>query len=194
MISDRGSDSWSSQERYAHHKETEDKIFDTLQAELPGEVKRAGKSSDVDDKVDWFWNGELCAIKVRQEDSGNDLLMDVFEPYRGLTTGNSIVARDFQMAYHRIASLNNTKDTIRFVDGKPVYDIINDMLDEFREKINSGEIGDSFENKRVIPSDRHPGCMFKVWADKRSGVKKLLAFIPPSYLPKDAVREIPFRS
>jgi len=186
---DRGSNAWSRKDRCAFHLKVEKFIFQRLSQELPGKLERASEIVDKYEKVDWFWNDALCAIKTRQMNSGPDLLIDVYEPFSGFLSDENVLARDMQKAYAAIAHLENTKTTLSVVCGLEVHSIIKNIIQENEEKISDGEISNSHEPKRVFSSDIHSDCHFKVVIDAYSNKKKLVAILPISYL--TIIKQIP---
>lgn len=125
------------------------------------------------------------AVKVRE--SLDDILVCHREPWYGPGDPRSKLGRDMCLVYHWYVSMNRAKTTLRIVNGEVVHRIIEDLWDEWvHKKI------DERPDIWVLSSTTHPGCQLRLHTDKKNSMRKILGFVPPSYLKKDDIFCIPY--
>lgn len=142
------------------------------------DLQEVSIEADRKKKIDRQWhlpNGEVrqVQIKARMGHSGDDILIDVFEPYYGDGHANTKPGRDCKGQYDTYICLSNDGKEIRIIDGKRQKAIIEELITEWRE-------GGCKFNNRCWQSNIYKGCEFRYTVDKWHGTPKVLCFIKPS--------------
>jgi hypothetical protein len=175
-------ESQPSRQRYLYGKQVENLIIQCLR-ECGLEIEEADRKVDCVDKIDCFLveNGErkACSVKFRVNTSGNDILLDLFEPFYGINNENTKAGRDHVGQYAYYICLSNDGKTIRLVDGQHQKALIEDVLKEWEE---------SHYELPVFNSKKHAGIQLRYTRDRANGRPKVLAFINPEIYKEDQIK------
>jgi hypothetical protein len=164
----------ASRKRYLYGKQIEDKIVKSL--ESYGLVfEDVDRNTDCVDKIDRFLITETskkpCQIKCRMGYSGDDILIDIYEPFKGIDNQETQPGRDYVGKYEVYIVLSRDGKTIRVIDGFRQKEIIEAVLKEW-----SGE----HYQLPVFNSKLYPGCQLRYTTDRNNNRPKVLMFINPS--------------
>jgi len=133
--------------------------------------KTVSMEMDCKEKIDRLLVEEdgdkTCAIKVRMNYSGKDILVDLYEPYFGLESGSTKKGRDLVSQYDYYICLS--RDIIYVINGKRQKQIIDEVLEEWK---SHGQV------LRIYSSTQYPGVQIRYTSDKANHRPKLLMFIP----------------
>ena len=147
------------------------------------------EADDTIRKTDGYWvedgTKKRIAIKCREsiflDKKFNDILVCLYQPWNGPNMPGTNKGRDMVVEYYKYIVLSGFKDEAWICDGARIHEICMDMLEEARE----------CRWDFPMKSKKHPGCQIRLHHDKKSGVPKLLAFIPPDYLVGDEIERLP---
>lgn len=145
-------------------------------------LKRHGlefRSAIVSDKMERFLvtpDGDK-KIQVKFRRSGNDILIDVFEPFYGVQSDRTKYGRDYVSQYDVFICLNGKE--IKVIDGKRQKEVIEEILVEWKD------------NKWQLPvfdSKKYEGCQIKYTRDRISKTPKILMFINPAVYKENEIK------
>lgn len=167
-------ESRSSRQRYLYGKQIEKLIIDCLRG-YGLTLEEADRKADCEDKIDCYLcvNDKklACQVKCRMGYSGDDILIDVYEPYWGVGNENTKHGRDYVGQYDVYIVLSKDGSTIRVIDGKRQKEVIEEVLQEWT----------AFHNQLpVFNSLKYKGVQMRYTRDKANGRPKVLMFIPPT--------------
>lgn len=166
-------ESQSSRKRYLYGKQVEDLIVKAL--EMHGlKFEDVDRKVDCEEKIDRYLIGEgvkkACQIKCRMGYSGDDVLIDVYEPFYGIDNLATKQGRDYVGKYDVYVCLSKDGKTIRVINGKRQKEIIEMVLDEWTK---------SYYQLPVFDSYRFKGVQMRYTKDRSNSRPKILMFIRP---------------
>jgi hypothetical protein len=167
-------ESQASRKRYLYGKQIEDKIVKSL--ETYGLVfEDVDRNTDCYDKIDRYLVVEggkkPCQIKCRMSYSGDDILIDIYEPFMGIDSSDTKQGRDYIGKYEVYIVLAKDGKTIRVIDGIRQKEVIEEVLKEWS--------GYHYQLP-VFNSKLYPGCQLRYTTDRNNNRPKVLMFINPS--------------
>lgn len=167
-------ESQSSRKRYLYGKQIEDLVIKALQSH--GLIfEDVDRRTDCDLKIDRYLIQEgvkkPCQVKCRMSYSGDDVLLDIWEPFYGVTNEATKPGRDYIGQYEVYICLSKDGKTIRVIDGKRQKEIVERVLDEWKV---------SYYQLPVFDSYRHKGAQLRYTRDRSNGRPKVLLFLNPS--------------
>jgi hypothetical protein len=138
--------------------------------------------TDIHKKLDCYFGDdqELSQIKTRDNDSGSDVLIDVYEPYYGLYDPRTKPARDVRSKYAYYIVLS--RGTIYVIKGTSQKPIVEAVLEEWKAQgcrlpFYSDEFVD--DQGHCVQLRRH--------IDAQNKRPKVLMFIPPTIYSADDI-------
>jgi len=167
-------ESQSSRKRYLYGKQVENLIVKALEGH--GFVfEDVDRKVDCDEKIDRYLIQEgvkkPVQIKCRMIYSGDDILLDLWEPFWGINNEATKKGRDYVGQYEIYICLSKDGKTIRVIDGKRQKQIVEDVLEEWAA---------SHYQLPVFDSYRYKGVQIRYVRDKANQRPKVLMFINPS--------------
>lgn len=182
----------SSSKRYNVGKKIESAIVKCLETDHGYVFEDVDKKVDQIEKIDRYLieNEQKLpvAIKTRMSYSGDDILVDLYEPFKGLKLpeGTELPetkkGRDYKGQYKVYICLSKEWDLIRIIDGNGQKELIEKVKNEW------------VNNKCKLPvfdSQIHKGVQLRHLYDKRSNVPKILMFIPITAYDKKHIKVLP---
>ncbi len=157
-------------ERVKVGKKNEKRVINCLNKHHNWNLEEAPREEDRIEKVDCYEvskTGKRLAAQVKTRVSGDDILVDIFEPYYGLDDDRTKKGRDTQRDYDLYICLSKDGKTIRVVNGKALKRMLKKLANKWKSE------------KCRLPFTFDNDCEFKWHRDRWSGVPKLLCFIPP---------------
>jgi hypothetical protein len=173
MIDDIPLNEQPSRKRYLAGKAKEDAIADCLVNKHGFNLKKVSREADMNEKIDRILveNGveKKVQIKFRISGSGDDILVDVYEPFFGIDNPKTQKGRDYIGKYEVYICLSNNGKQIRVIDGVRQKAVIEEVLAEWK----------SYRwQLPVFNSYRYSGIQLRYTRDGNSRVPKVLMFIP----------------
>ncbi len=175
-------ESQSSRKRYLYGKQIENLIIQSL--EKHGLVfEDVDRNIDCNDKIDRYLITEgqkkPCQVKCRMSYSGDDILLDIWEPFFGIKNDATKPGRDYVGKYEVYICLSRDGKTIRVIDGKRQKEIVEAILEEWQSAYYQLPVFDSF---------RFKGCQIRYTKDKSNLRPKVLMFIKPDVYEFDEIK------
>jgi hypothetical protein len=166
-------ESQPSRKRYLHGKQLENQIADCLKG-YGMILKDVTKEADMFDKIDRVLvedgKEKLVAIKARMGYSGDDILIDLYEPYYGPKSDKTKPGRDYVGKYEVYVCLSKDGKVIRVIDGIRQKEIVEDILVEWANYNWQLPVFDSY---------KYEGCQIRYTRDRSHDTPKVLLFINP---------------
>ena len=155
------------EQRVDYGKSIEKKIFDSL-VKCGLRLEPVTSSEDKYSKIDAYWvtpNGKK-AVQIKYRDTGDDIGFEVMLDYYG-----GVVGCDMKGRAEFYAVLNRAGNTIVMVRVAEAKAIINQMVQDAE---NGG-----FDDRGTYHKGR---AVLMIRPDPRTGIKKLMAYLPVSML------------
>lgn len=179
-----------SRERVRHGKTREKQIADALKEQAGLNLQDASDSEDKEQKIDrWLIsNGKKTAVQIKYRETGDDLLVEVFDKWNGWDNQNNKIGRDMIGDARLYAVLRMDKKTVVLVKTNTLKHIVNDMLQAAKTIGWTVDNGD--KNKSLQYSRAGGRCELRVQRDPRDGRAKMVAYIPANVLTFEGQAEV----
>lgn len=174
-------ESMPARKRVSYGKQVESQIIKSLR-EQGLVIEDVPRNVDCNDKIDCYLLEEgtkkACQIKCRMGYSGSDFLLDLYEPYYGMTSEDTKKGRDYISEYDKYICLS--RDTIYVIDGKLQKKLVERVLEEWK----------AFRYELpIFNSVSDPGVQIRFTSDKSNGRPKILMFVSPDVFSEKDVKK-----
>lgn len=162
-------------ERLDRGKQFEE-IIDSVLKPLGRNIKPASLQEDMHEKIDrieTLADGTTRKLSYKARTSGDDILLDLYEPFFGIDNLNTKPGRDLISPYDRYLCLERGGGNLREIDGTAQKLKVKAVLDEWTDC-------SYFLSRQWFRSARVPGISLKYHVDKSNNRPKIIMFISPS--------------
>src|SRR5581483_271629 len=131
-------DHYDFKQRLSIGKLKENQIADCLSKHYGFKLNEVSDKEDIYEKIDRHWVQEdgsvkKVQIKTRTKSSGNDILLDIFEPFFGIKNDKTKPGRDMKGSYDIYICLDKHEKVIRVIDGKRQKEVVEEVLQEWAD-------------------------------------------------------------
>lgn len=171
-----------SRDRVRHGRRREGQIADALRDQVGLSLQEPSEYEDKQRKIDrWLvQDGKRTAVQIKYRETGDDLLVEVFDKWGGWDHPINKVGRDMIGDARLYAVLRQDRQTVVMVATATLKKIVADMLAmamQFGWTVDNGP-----QSKTLRYSKSGGRCELKVQRDPRDGRTKMVAYIPASVL------------
>ena len=171
-----------SRDRVKHGKKREGQIADALKSQCGLTLVDASDRDDKERKIDrWLVkDGTKTAVQIKYRETGDDLLVEVFDKWGGWTHPINKLGRDMIGDSKLYAVLRMDRKTVVMVATSALKKIVGEMLaaaEAFGWTVDEGD-----QCKTLRYSKAGGRCELKVQRDPRDGRTKMVAYIPANVL------------
>lgn len=167
--------------RVSRGKYAEKKMKDALQTMHNINITGSGNEEDdirgdVDRGIDGYWGGDRSqSVQLKYRDTGDDILFELIKPHDPFKPVAAQLStqpgRDWRGESVYYVVLSRDGRTIRKIKTADIKFILQMMLDRMGDMtLETGQ------------THRFMGIELKAQEDRRSGVKKIVAYIPPNII------------
>ena len=171
-----------SRDRVRHGRKREGQIADALRDQVGLPLEDATEREDKERKIDrWLVkDGKRTAVQIKYRETGDDLLVEVFDKWFGWDATGNKIGRDMIGDAKLYAVLRQDRKTVVLVSTSTLKKIVNDMLTAARQFGWTVDNGDASKTLRYSKAGGR--CELKVQRDPRDGRSKMVAYIPANVL------------
>lgn len=168
-----------SRTRVAHGRQREAQIATALRnAGLS--IADASDHEDKHEKIDrWvmYPNGQRVALQIKYRETGNDILVEVFDKFFGWDDPRNKIGRDMIGAASQYAVLLNDQTTIVIVESSQLKSLVEVMISGARQ----GWTVERYPVSTFRYFSHGVKLELKSQRDPRDGRQKMVAYIPANY-------------
>lgn len=175
--------------RFLDHRERvqigrlrEQQIVAALKSQHGLDLSPPTEAQDKEQKIDAFLetDGKKQAVQIKYRQTGDDILVEVFDRWFGWDKKENKVGRDMIGKAELYVVLRQDKKTVVMTTTATIKAIVNNML---RCAMTGGWTEDKGEQQKTLSYHKHGGkCQLKVQRDPRDGRTKMMAYIPAAVL------------
>jgi hypothetical protein len=153
-----------------------EEIIDSVLLPMNRKIKQSTLNEDMHEKIDRIEelpDGTTRKLAYKARTSGDDILLDLYEPFYGIDNTATRPGRDLISPYDRYFCLERGGGNLREIDGAVQKMRIKEVLTEWADC-------SYFLSRGWFNSVRVPGISLKYHVDKSNDRPKIIMFIKPS--------------
>lgn len=169
-------------DRIAVGRRREHQIMEVLKRQCGLSLMAATDAQDQEQKVDCWLNqdGQKVPVQIKYRESGEDLLVEVFDLWHDWDHKGNKVGRDMVGKAQKYAVLSKNAKTITMTQTATIKELVCKMLTAAQNHGWTENKGPQCKTLRYHANGQK--CELKVQRDPRSGNTKMMAYIPAKAL------------
>jgi hypothetical protein len=151
------------------------------------QTKSATSREDMIEKIDGYIvdSGTAIPFQSKYRETGSDIGLDIYEPWFGLDDPRTRLGRDSRGKAELY--LTQVETTLYLMSKGGLKYVVDSVMNEWKDLNFKFDFGDGVQ-RGTFNSRIYSGVQFKFKIDERSGVPKIMAYIPPTAVDSDFCR------
>lgn len=168
-------------ERVTIGRRRESQIVEALKRQHSLAIKPANECQDKQQKIDCLieMDGKQVPVQVKYRESGDDVLVEVFDRWNGWDGIGNKIGRDMQGKAEMYAVLTKDAKTVVMAPTAVIKDLVNGMVKAAQDHGWTVDLGVRKTLRYTIAGEQ---CQLKVQSDPADGRSKMVAYIPAKVL------------